>query len=301
MAPGVLRRLAVTALATLAVNAATLPARADVIVKQGTNRATLSIVEALSREAAAKGSAPKVVDLTGSFSTDLARVGRAASGTSILYAVGPRATVLAGTVAESRKGAHVVSLAVPNPERLKTGAATFVSFYPRLDSVFRFLGTRFGARDVGFLYSPSQNAAVSSAFAKAAAGRGMNLRAVEVHSAGDLVRGLKQALATLDVLLLPVDPILFEREQLRIVIDEARRARKPAIGFLADLPQLGFTGALVNSEEALARTAFKASRKPAPDSTVIVDVEGPFVYVTAEKETVIDLDSEKPGEPKSKK
>ncbi len=301
MALGVLRRLAV--LGALAAFWALRPTAtgADVIVKQGATRATLDIVEALLREAEARGSSPKVIDLTGSFGTDLARVGRAAEDATTLFAVGPRATVLAGTVAESVKGARVIALAVPNPERLKTATATFVSFYPRLDAVFRFLRSRFGARQVGLLYSPSQNTAVASAFAKAANERGITLHAMEVHSAGDLVRSLRQGLATFDVLVLPVDPIMFERENLRIVVDEARRAGKPTIGFLSDLPQLGFTGALVHSHEALARTALKASQKAEGGPTSTVDVEGPLLYVTADKQTVVDLDSEKPGESKNKK
>jgi hypothetical protein len=270
--------------------------RAEVIVKQGLSRATVDMVSALLETAPETAKAPQVVSLSGDFGTDLDRLTRAASGEKSLVAVGPNATVLAGTVAQKVKDCRIVSIGVPNPERLKT-RATYVSFYPPLDSVFRFLKTRFGARSVGLLYTPSQNAGIASAFTTAAQVRALSLVPVEVRSAGDLVRQLRPALARVDVLVVPVDPILFEPESFKILTDELRSSGKPAVGFLEELPRRGLTGALLMSREALARTAWQAAHH-APTADVL-EVAGDMLYISAEGTAVVDL--EKNLEPKPRK
>jgi hypothetical protein len=266
---------------------------AAVVVKQGTQRATEDLVAALQREGARSGSEVRVVDLTGSFSADLARVGRAADGETAFFAVGPNATVLAGTVAEGLKKARLVSLAVPNPEKLDA-PATYIAFYPPLDAVFRFLAARFHARSVGFLYSPGQNAGVAATFEKAASARGIRLVPIEARSSGELIRHLKEPLLAVDVLVVPVDPLLFDRDRLRIVITASRAAGKPAVGFLADLPQLGFTGVLLTGPEATARAAWKAVRESPAATGNVVEVKGPLLYVTADAPAVtVDDGTEK--------
>jgi hypothetical protein len=259
----------------------------DLIVKQGTGRATAEIVEALIKEAPGKDKPPAVLDLSGDWNTDFARVSRVLDDGACVLAVGPNATVLAGAVSESQKKGRVVSLAVPNPERLKA-KATYVAFYPRLDSVLRFLGTKFGAKNVGFIYSPSHNAAVARAFSEAATARGMKLREITVASTGDVVRHLKPALPEVDVLVVPVDPLVFDRDILRIVTDESKAAGKPTIGFLPDLTQLGLTGSLITPKEAVARAAWHAGRRTAAEGSDVVPVEGSLLYVSKGATTVVD-------------
>jgi hypothetical protein len=271
--------------------AAASPARAAIVIKQGAHRGTDTLVAALQQEAARGNAEARAVDLTGSFSTDLARVGRAAEGETTLFAIGPNATVLAGTVAEDVRGARIVALAVPNPEKLKT-RATYISLYPQPDTVFQFLASRFRARRIGFLFSPAQNAALAATFGRAAGGRGAELVPIEARSAGELVRHLKDPLRTADVLVVPVDPLLFDRERLRIVLEETRAAGKPVIGFLPDLPQLGFTGALVLSEEAVAKLAWKAARDASEEAIgAVLEVKGPLLYHTADKPPAIVEDA----------
>jgi hypothetical protein len=280
----------------LALLAATPDLSAQVIVKQGLSRATVDMVAALLETAPDRASPPEVVSLSGDFGTDLDRVSRAASRVKTLLAVGPNATVLADTVAQSIKECRVVSIGVPNPDRLRT-RATYVPFYPPLDAVFRFLKARFGARSVGLLYTPSQNAGVAAAFTAAAQARGMTLVPVEARSTGDLVRQLRPALARVDVLVAPVDPLLFEPDSFKILTDELRAAGKPSVGFLEELPRRGLTGALLVSREALARAAWQAARRTA--NADVGEIEGALQYVSAEGTTAVDL--EKSVEPKAKK
>jgi hypothetical protein len=286
-------RVATLALTVLASSPAFAPA-VDLIVKQGRTRATVEIVDALVAQAP-KDSAPQVVDLSGDWNTDFARVSRAASDGSNLFAVGPGATVLCASLAET-KAARVISLAVPNPERLKA-AATYVSFYPRLDAVFRFLAGRFHAHNIGLLYSPSQNETVATAFADAARARGLSLQGIPVRSPGDLVRHLRSGLEGVDVLLVPVDPLVFDRQSLQIVVDEAKAAAKPAIGFLPDLAELGLAGSIVTSRESQAKAAWLASRRA---KSAAVDVDGLF-YVSQGTTTAVDAESEKTIEQKPRK
>jgi hypothetical protein len=259
----------------------------DLIVKQGGTRATVEIVEALLKEAPSKEKRPAILDLSGDWNTDFARVSRAIEDGSALLAVGPNATAIAGAVSEAQRKGRVVSLAVPNPERIKA-KAVFVSFYPRLDAVFRFLGAKLGAKNVGLIYSPSHNRAVAHAFSEAATARGMSLREITISSTGELVRHLKPALLEIDVLIVPVDPLLFDRDILRIVVDEARAAGKPTIGFLPELTQLGLTGCLMISREATARAAWRAARRAGAEGSDVVPVDGPLLYISKGETTIVD-------------
>jgi ABC-type uncharacterized transport system substrate-binding protein len=268
--------------------------RAELIVQSGRGQWTLQVVDALVKEGRARGFEPHIIELSGNSSNDFSRVSRAADGTTI-FAVGPHATMLASTVAGQKKG-HVVALGVPNPELVK-GNATFVSFYPPLASVLRFLEARFSARRIALLYSPAQNSGVAAAFVAAAKARGLALDSIPAASAGDLVRGLKPALARADVLLIPVDPLLFDRESARIVVDEAGSAGKPVVGFLPDVPQLGMAGGIVLAPAALAKAAWESG---ALADGKVVEVNGAMQYVTQEATTTIDLDTEKPGEKRKK-
>jgi hypothetical protein len=201
--------------------------------------------------------------------------------------VGPNATVLAGAVSESQKKGRVVALAVPNPERLKT-KAIFVSFYPRLDAVLRFLSGKFAAKSLGFIYSPQQNAALARAFTNAASSRGMTVHEITAVSTGDVVRRLKPTLAEIDVLVVPVDPLVFDREILRIVAVESRAAGKPTIGFLSDLTQLGLTGSLTMPKESVARAAWQAARRGEGETSDVVPVDGALIYLSNGESTIVD-------------
>jgi len=276
-----------------------LPAavRAELIVRGGSARYTQDIVEALRKQAGTHGVKLEVADLTGVGATDQSRVGRLAASETVVFAVGPQAVTVAASAVESGGKVPVIALGVPNPDRLKV-RATYIAFYPRLEPLFRWMAARFNARTFGFLYTPSQNAAVAAAFDEAAKAAGVSLRPIPAASSGELVRGLK-ALGEVDVLLCPVDPLLFDRESLRIVTDEARSAKKPLLGFLPDMPQLGFTAALVSAPEAVARTAWQASRAPSAPGTKVQEVDGPILYVTKDQTTTVDL-AEKPGERRRK-
>jgi ABC-type uncharacterized transport system substrate-binding protein len=206
-----------------------------------------------------------------------------------VFAIGPDATVAAAQA----RGAHLIALGVPNPARLRT-TATFVSMYPRLDKVFRFAAKTLNAKKVGFLYTPSQNTEMAAVFSEAAQRLGVALVPIPVGSPGELVRGLRDALPGVDAVLLPVDPILFDRETLQIIVDEAQKLKRPTIGFLEALPGLGVTACLVTPAASVASAAIDAARGRAPGSGP-VEPDNPVLVVSRRGAQAVGLSPEAMG------
>jgi len=113
--------------------------------------------------------------------------------------------------------------------------------------------------------------------------QGVMVVPVTIASAGDLVRDIKGALPNVDALLLAIDPILFEDpHNLEFIVQEARNANKPTVGFLEDLAHLGVTVSLVALPAAAADAAIAASSQPVTIGKKRLEVEG-MAVVTAKK------------------
>ncbi len=279
---------AVFALLALAARSADPSAPHAVIVKKP-GGAMAPVADALAKALPA-GEAPKVVELTGDALSDGARIARETQGLAVLFAVGPDATEAAGEA----RGTAVVSLGVANPARVKT-PGTYVSIYPRMSRVFEFLKTRLKATKVGLVFSPDRNREIALSFLKAAEGTGVTVIPVPVSSSGDLVRELKQALPGVDALVLPVDPLLFEAESLDYIVGESRKAGKPTIGFLEDLPRLGVTVGMVASPAAAAAAAVAASHEPVTMGKKRVEVETATIIVSRRAAEALKLNPEALG------
>lgn len=188
-------------------------AQAAVIVKKAGAGSATQLSQAVTQALQEKpvGGPPRVLELSGDAPADSARIARETSGESILFAIGPDATEAAG---EARRTA-VVSLGVPNPARIRT-PGTYVSIYPKLERVFEYVKTQLKAKQVGLVFTPARNREIALAFLKAGESQGVTVVPVSVTSSGDLIRELKQALPKVDVLLLAVDPILFDPPEPRV-------------------------------------------------------------------------------------
>jgi hypothetical protein len=217
--------------------------------------------------------APAVVELTGDPIADAAAVARRKKGTTVVYAVGADAAALAADV----DGASVIALGIANPAKVAT-SATYLSVYPRLERVFAFLQEKLGARRVGFLHTPTQNGEMALVFAKAAQARGVGFEPIAVSSPGDLARAMRESLPRIDVLLLAVDPLLFDRRALDVVVQQTLAQKKPAVGFLGELAPLGVAVCLVTAPADVAAravelaefTGVKGKKRVEVDSTVII-------------------------------
>ena len=253
---------------------------ADVIVR-GSGFA--QVTEALSR--ATRDT--RVVELSGDAVADSARLARESRGEKVLFTLGPVATELAADL----RGLAVVSLAVPNPARVRTAGA-YVSVYPRLAPVYEFVKNKLKARSVGLLFTPARNREVALVFMEAGTSAGLTVSPIPVSSEGDLVRGLRAALSKVDAVVLLVDPLITERQSLQYVVDECRAARKPTIGFLEGLGGQGVTVTMVAPPEASATAAVEASRSPVSVGKKRVEVDGLMIAVSRKEAQAVGLDAE---------
>jgi hypothetical protein len=263
-------RTATGLLALALVSSGSPVSAASVIVRKSGSASAALLAPAIAKLLAdqAGEDAPRVLELSGDAPADSALIARETRAAKVLFAIGPDATEAAGEA----RGTPVISLGVPNPARVRT-AGTYVSIYPRLDRVFALAKTRLKARTIGLLFSPAKNREVALAFMKAAEEQGLTLTPIPVGSSGDLTRELPKALASIDVLLLAIDPLIFDRESLAFVVEQAAAAHKPTLGFLEELPRLGVTLALVTSAAATAQAAVDASREPVLVGKRRVDVD----------------------------
>jgi ABC-type uncharacterized transport system substrate-binding protein len=171
---------------------------------------------------------------------------------------------------------------VANPAQVKT-PGIYVSMYPNLDRVFEYVKNTLKVNKVGFVFSPAKNREIGLQFLKAGSAQGVTIVPVTIGSQGDLVRDIKGALPNVDALLLAIDPILFEDpHNLEFIVQEARNANKPTVGFLEDLAHLGVTVSLVALPAAAADAAIAASAQPVTIGKKRLEVEG-MTVVTPKK------------------
>ena len=230
------------------------------------------------------GGPVRVVDLSGDSVADGARVSRECAKETMVFTVGPEA---AGAMANVNATSAVVAVGVPNPARLATNA-TYVSAYPALDRVMEFASVKLKAKRVALLHSPSQNREVATDFAKAAAARGLTLVPFAASSTGDLVRAV-DGLAGVDVVLLAIDPLLFDRQALRFVVEKATAAKKPTVGFLPDLVGLGVTVALTTQPDAVAAAAVAKAPAARPGVRAFADAGSPFIIASRRSAELIGI------------
>lgn len=235
--------------------------------------------------------ATRIVDLSGDSAADAARVSRQCAGASVVFAVGPEAAASVSTLGSR---IAVIVLGVPNPARIAT-AATFVPVYPRLQSVLAFASTKLRAKRVGLLHSPAQNREAVTVFTQAAAAAGVTIVPLAAGSGGELVRVLG-GLAAVDAVILAIDPLVFDRQSLRLIVEKTGAAKKPTVGFLPELASLGVTVVLSIDPKDVAAAAVQASTHSAkPGTHATVEVEGSTVLVSRRSAEIVGLSPEALG------
>jgi hypothetical protein len=253
-----------------------LSLRADALLIRRPGRGSAArLAAALQEELRRSGDPVRILELSGDAPADAARLSRETQGRPLLFAVGPDAAEIAGQAS----GTGVVSLGVPNPAHIKT-PGVYISVYPRLEGVMRVLGSALGVKRVGLLFSPAQNREIGVAFIRAGQAAGVAIQPLPVGSSGELIRSLRSGLGDIDALLLPVDPILFDRRSLEYVVDECRKARVPTVGFLEGLDRLGVTITVVADPRAVAQAAVGASADPVTVGKRRMEVDGWEVVVS---------------------
>lgn len=248
---------------------------ASLVVRRAGEGALGPVADALLAEIRKQpgGASPVVVELTGDPIADGAALARQKKSAGTVYTIGADATALAADLG----GATVIALGIANPAKVAT-SATYLSVYPKLERVFAFLQEKLGAKRVGFLHTPSQNGEMALLFAKAAESRGVALQPLGVSSPGDLARTMKDALPQVDVLLLAIDPLLFDRRSLDAIVQQSLALRKPAVGFLGELASAGVAVCIspvpaevvAKAVELSEFTGIRGKKRVEVDSAVIV-------------------------------
>lgn len=277
---------AVAAAIALAVCPGTDALGASIIVRRAGEGALSALADTVSDEVKKKPGAasPRIVEMTGDPIADRATIEREAKQATVVYAVGADATNLVGDL----PNAAIIALGIANPAKVKT-SGTYLSVYPRLDRVFTFLEAKLGARRVGFLHTPTQNGEMALLFAKAAQARGLTFNPIPVSSPGELARALKDELPKIDVLLLAVDPLLFDRRNLEAIVAQSIAQKKPAVGFLRDLTALGVPVCLVSSPGEVAAKAVELSEFTGIKGKKRVEIDSALVFLSRKSSTALNL------------
>jgi hypothetical protein len=245
------------------------------------------LAAALEAALRSRGGSVRVLELSRDAPADAARLSRETQDRPVLYAVGPDAAEIAGQA----QGAGVISLGVPNPAQVKT-PGVYISIYPRLEVVLQRLAGALGARRAGLLFTPAQNREIGVAFVRAGQAAGLAVQPLPVSSSGDLIRRLRSGLGEIDVLLLPVDPLIFERRDLEYIVEESRKAGVPTVGFIEGLDQLGVTITVVADLKAVAEAAVSASGDPVTVGKRRLEVDGSQTVVSAASAERLGLSAE---------
>jgi len=256
-------------------------ARGDIIVRPRTTGRTTDLVTALL----GKARAAREVELSGSSSADAALVPHEAHTGDVVYAIGPDAVVAARSIDKKSK---IVALNVPNPDRLGTNA-TYVSAYPSLNTAFDLLSDKLFVKKAGVLYSPSQNHEVALMFAAQLKEHNIQPQPIPV-TAGNAAASLRRAISGLSVVILLIDPLVFDAEAMRDVLAVTTAAKVPTVGFLTDLTSIGVTVALVVPAGNLADMAVRSAAGATPGSRNIVEAEAIEIVVSKQSAQEVGLD-----------
>jgi ABC-type uncharacterized transport system substrate-binding protein len=235
--------------------------------------------------------AERIVELSGDSAADAARVSRECGNASVIFTIGPEAV----NAVSALPGKHsVVALGIPNPARVGV-AATYVSVYPKLEAIIGYASTKLNAKRIGILHSPSHNREIVDAFTKAANGSGVTIVPLAASSSGELVRALGNLASQVDAVILTIDPLLFDRQALRFVIEKTATARKPTIGFLPELVTLGVTVTLTSDPPSIAAAALKSAKQARPGVRATVQADSMLIVASRRAAGLIGITAESLG------
>lgn len=199
-----------------------------------------------------------------SVSTDPAKAsqdirGLEGRGAKYFYALGPAAANLA-TQSPTTSGVYVY---VPNP----SGAGltmkpkwTGVSPYPDFKLVLQHLKSVMRIQRVAVLYTKRNNQEIAQVFSAAAEEEQMGCTLVGLKGPEALQGALSGALKQADAVLVLLDPIAFNPDSIRFVVNTCIQEKKPAIGFADGAASVGVPFAIYPPPEEIAATAVEAMK-----------------------------------------
>jgi ABC-type uncharacterized transport system substrate-binding protein len=188
---------------------------------------------------------------------DEAKGSLSAEKDSIVCAIGPTAITTAFQ-AGSLKG---VAVGLPNP--LSKNYSTkkdfvFVSLYPDPKAIFDYLSKTNSARNVGIIFTNSVNLEMADYFKSQAENSGLKCKLLGVDSAQDLVAPFPYFLGQVDIVLLLIDPLSYNKEAVKFIVTKAIEKKKPVFGFSETICSAGIPVSLFVPSSELAKITAKA-------------------------------------------
>jgi ABC-type uncharacterized transport system substrate-binding protein len=185
--------------------------------------------------------------------------GMEAKGAKYLYAIGPAAANLA-TQSATVSGVYIF---VPNPASSGLSAKARwagVSPYPDPKLVLQHLRAAMRIQSVAVLYTKKHNQEVAQVFEAAAAEEKMPCRLVGLKGPEELQAALGSALKAAGALLVLLDPVAFNPDSIRFIVNTCLQEKKPAIGFMDSVASVGVPFAIYPPADEIAKTAVAAMR-----------------------------------------
>src|SRR4029079_9887526 len=109
-------------------------------------------------------------------------------------------------------------------------------------------------------------------------------------TAGNAAASLRRAISGLSVVILLIDPLVFDAAAMRDVLAVTSAAKIPTVGFLTDLTSIGVTGALVVPAGNLADMAVRSAAGAAPGSRNVVEADAIEIVVSKQSAQEVGLD-----------
>jgi hypothetical protein len=176
---------------------------------------------------------------------------------SLMTLCGPNAITVAFQ-AGVNKG---VAIGVANPLS-KTYSSkkdfAFVTLYPEPKILFEFLTKYYSAKTIGLIYTNSVNLEMADYLKNQIESSGFKCKTLGVDVAQDLVSPFPFFLGQVDVALILIDPLAYNKEAVKFMVTKAIEKKKPLIGFSEQVPSAGIPLAIFVNSEILSETVVKA-------------------------------------------
>jgi ABC-type uncharacterized transport system substrate-binding protein len=179
--------------------------------------------------------------------------GLEAKGAKYFYAIGPAAANLA-----TQSGSAGVYIYVPNPAGsglLNKAKWAGVSPYPEPRLVLQHIRSAMKVQRIAVLYTRKNNEEVAQVFDSAAAEEKIPCKLVGLRGPEELQTALGPALKQADALLILLDPIAFNSDSIRYVVNTCIQEKKPVIGFMDSVASSGVPFAIYPPADEIAKTA----------------------------------------------
>lgn len=179
---------------------------------------------------------------------------------SLMVLCGPNA-ITSGFQAGVTKG---VVVGLPNPLSKVYSTKkdfSFVTLFPEPKIIFEFLNKFYSPKTIGLIYTTSVNLEMADYLKTQIEQSGFKCKTLGVNTAQDLVYPFSFFLGQVDVALILIDPLAYNKEAIKFMVTKAIEKKKPIIGFSEQVPSAGIPLAIYVNHQILSETVIKAVKE----------------------------------------